>query len=82
MKIEQRMLNMYPVGQNFRRNSSISHGLGEKEILSFTIFVKNYKIQNGRHFWREEIFWELSRVLSRDTLWVKNFVEVILSRTV
>ena len=51
-------------------------------ILSFTIFAKNSKIQNGRHFWREEIFLELSRVLSRDTLWVKNFVEIALSRTV
>ena len=25
-------------------------------ILSFTIFVKNSKIQNGRHFWKEEKF--------------------------
>ena len=27
-------------------------------ILSFTIFVKNAKIQNGRHCWKEENFWK------------------------
>ena len=27
-----------------------------RAILSFTIFVKNLKIQNGRHFWKEEKF--------------------------
>ena len=35
-----------------------------------------------KYYWREEIFFELSRVLSKDTLWVKNFVEIALSRTV
>ena len=44
------------MGQKFHRNRSISHGLGDKAILSFTIFVKNSKIQNGRHFWKEETF--------------------------
>ena len=29
---------------------------GKQTILSFTIFVKNSKIQNGRHFWKEETF--------------------------
>ena len=27
-------------------------------ILCFSIFGKNSKIQNGRHFWRGEIFFE------------------------
>ena len=31
---------------------------GIQAILSFTIFVKNAKIQNGRHFWKEENFFE------------------------
>ena len=139
MRIQQSILHVYPVGQKFRQNCSISHGLGDtsnfkfyhfwqkfenskwprflergkifyelsresciytlwaknfaeialshtvleiQAILCFMIFVKNYKIQNGRHFWREEIFLELMRVLSRDTLWVKNFVEIALSHTV
>ena len=43
-------------GQKFHRNRSISHGLGDIAILSFTIFVKNSKIQNGHHFWKEEKF--------------------------
>ena len=57
-----------------------------KEIeanLCFAIFGKNSKIQNGRHFWGGgEIFGKLQRVHSLDTLWVENFVEIALSRTV
>ena len=52
-------------------------------ILCFSIFGKKSKIQNGRHFWRGEIFfWKLPRVQSLDTLWVENFDEIALSRTV
>ena len=46
----------------------------------FAIFGKNSKIQNGRHFW--EIFGKLPRVQCSDTLWVENFDEIALSRTV
>ena len=56
-----------------------------KEIegnLCFAIFGKNSKIQNGRHFWGGEIFWKLQRVHSLNTLWVENFDEIALSRTV
>ena len=52
-----------------------------KEIeanLCFAIFGKNAKIQNGRHFWGGENFLENSL----DTLWVENFDEIALSRTV
>ena len=52
-----------------------------KEIegnLCFAIFGKNSKIQNGRHFWGGEIFFENSLY----TLWVENFDEIALSRTV
>ena len=48
----------------------------------FAIFGKNSKIQNGGHFWGGEIFFKLQRVHSLDTLWVKNFGEIALSRTV
>ena len=56
-----------------------------KEIegnLCFAIFGKNSKIQNGRHFWGGENFWKLQRLHSLDTLWVENFDEITLSRTV
>ena len=56
-----------------------------KEIegnLCFAIFGKNSKIQNGRHFCGGEIFSKLARVELSDTLWVENFAEIALSRTV
>ena len=57
-----------------------------KEIeanLCFAIFGKNSKIQNGRHSLREgKIFGKLQRLHSLDTLWVENFDEIALSRTV
>ena len=56
-----------------------------KEIeanLCFAIFGKKSKIQNGRHFWGGEIFFENCRVHSLDTLRVENFDEIALFRTV
>ena len=56
-----------------------------KEIeanLCFAILGKNSKIQNGRHFGEGKIFGKLQRVHSLDTLWVQNFDEITLSRTV
>ena len=56
-----------------------------KEIeanLCFAIFGNNSKIQNGRHFGEGKIFWKLQRLHSLDTLWVENFDEIALSRTV
>ena len=53
-----------------------------KEIeanLCFAILGKNLKIQNGRHFRGGENFLEITK---RDTLWVENFDEIALSRTV
>ena len=36
---------------------ALSHTVQEiQAILSFTIFIKNSKIQNGCHFWKEEEF--------------------------
>ena len=41
------------------------------------------KIQNGRHFWGGENFWKIAKSIhSLDTLWVENFDEIALSRTV
>ena len=56
-----------------------------KEIeanLCFAIFGKNSKIQNGRHFWGGENFLQIEILHSLDTLWVENFDEIALSRTV
>ena len=56
LKIEQSILHIYPMDQKFRRNRSISHGLGDISNFKFTIFVQNAKIQNGCHFWKEKKF--------------------------
>ena len=53
-----------------------------KANLCFSIFGKNSKIQNGHHFWGGENFFENCRVHSLDTLWIENFDEIALSRTV
>ena len=49
----------------------------------FSIFGKNLKIQNGRHFWEKENFLKIAkRPICLDTLWVENLDEIALSRTV
>ena len=48
----------------------------------FSIFSKNSKNQNGRHFWGGENFLKIARIHSLHTLWVENFDEIALSRTV
>ena len=45
----------------------------------FSIFGKNSKNQNGRHFWGGENFWKIAK---STFLWVENFDEIALSRTV
>ena len=48
----------YPVGRKFRK-IALSHTVKEIEAnLCFAIFGKNSKIQNGRHFWGGEHFFE------------------------
>ena len=56
LRIEQSILHIYPVGQKFRRNCSILHGLGDTRSFKFYNFCPNSKIQNGYHFWKEEKF--------------------------
>ena len=50
------ILDIHPAGQKFRRNRSILHGLGDTSNFKFYHFLS--KIQNGRHFWKEENFFE------------------------
>ena len=59
MRIDQRILHNYPVGQKFRRNRSISHGLGDTSNFKFYHFYS--KIQNSRHFWKEEKFLKIEQ---------------------
>ena len=42
----------------------------------FSIFGKNLKIQNGRHFWEKE---NCQGVHFLDTLWVENFANLCFS---
>ena len=51
-------------------------------ILCFAIFGKNLKIQNGHHFWGGENFLKIAKSTFFRYLWVENFDEITLSRTV
>ena len=56
-----------------------------KEIeanLCFAIFGKNLKIQNCRHFRGGEFFFKIAKNTMLKYLWVENFDEIALSRTV
>ena len=56
-----------------------------KANLCFSILGKNSKIQNGRHMWGGEYFLKIGKsTLLRYPvcLWVENFDEIALSRTV
>ena len=72
----------YPVGENFDE-IALSRTVKEIEAnLCFAIFGENSKIQNGRHFWGGEIFLKIAKITFLRYLWVENFDEITLSRTV
>ena len=50
------------------------------KINAFSVFYA--EIQDGHQKRRENDFWEDLPVDSADTLWVKNFVEIALSRII
>ena len=61
--------------KNFDK-SALSRTVKElAKILRFAVFAKNSKIQNGRHFWRENFFFDILDFF--DTLRVKNFDEIL-----
>ena len=70
-------LSGYPTGQNFRRNCSISLRFRDNRVFTF-----NAENQDGRQKWQENDFPEKLTVHCADTLWVKIFVEIALSRSV
>ena len=85
----------YPTRQKFCRNRSISLRFRDKRLKNFVkitlsrsvsernaFFAFYTEIQGGRQKWRENDFWKKSQVDSKYTLWVKNFVETALSRSV
>ena len=67
----------YPVGQKFCRNYSISLCYRDKHVFAFYA-----EIQDGRQKWWENDFCKESPVDSADTMWVKNFVEIAVSRSI
>ena len=58
--------------------------IDESGLFIFLKFFLSFyaEIQDGRQKWRENDFCKKSPVDSADTLWVKNFVEIALSRSV
>ena len=61
MRIEQRILHTYPVGQKFRRNRSISNGSGDTSNFKFyhkLIFLsKITKFKMAAIFGERKYFW-------------------------
>ena len=43
LKIEQSTLHLYPIGQKFHRNRSISHGLGDTRNFKFYHFCQKFE---------------------------------------
>ena len=70
-------LSRYNAGQKFRQNRSISLCFPDKQVFAF-----NAEIQDGCQKWRENDFCKKWPVNSTDTLRVKNFIEITLSRSV
>ena len=80
----QRLHSLDPLWVENFAEIALSRTVKEIEAnLCFAIFGKNSKIQNGRHFLGRGNFFEKLQILhSLDTLWVENFDEIALSRTV
>ena len=76
LKIEQSILYIYPVGQKFCQNRSISHGLGDTSNFKFYHFCQ--KFENSK--WLP--FLERGRVSHLGAVWLKNFIKIALSRMV
>ena len=76
-------LQIYPVGQKFRRNRSILQGFRDISIFMFCNFCEKFENSKWPPFLgRGKFFLKLPRVHCSDTLLLDNFVEIALSRTV
>ena len=79
----QRLHSLDPLWVENFAEIALSRTVKEIEAnLCFAIFGKNSKIQNGRHFWGGEIFLKIANITFLRSLWVENFDEIALSRTV
>ena len=66
-----------PLGLKFRRNCSSSLRFRDKHVFAFYA-----EIQDGHQKWRAKDFLGKSPVDSADTLWIKNFVKIVLAHSV
>ena len=83
LKIGMATLKRYPVGQKFRRNHSyLARFSRYKHFYVLQFLRKIQKFKMAAIFGETKFFWELAWLLCRDTLRVKNFVEIALSSRV
>ena len=66
------------MGQKFCQNHSARHRFQDKCVFAFCAEIQDSRPKKLR----ENDFWEKSPVDCGDTLWVKHFVEIALSRTI
>ena len=82
LKIANITFLRYPVGRNFHE-IALSRTVKEIEancVLPFLAKIRKFKM--AAIFGEGKIFGKLKRLHSLDTLWVENFDEITLSRTV
>ena len=58
LKIAKSTFLRYPMCRKFNKITLFCTVKDIEANLCFSIFDKNLKIQNGRHMWEEEIFFE------------------------
>ena len=68
------------MSQKFRRNCSIPHRLEDRQNFVFCSFCEKIWNSKWQLFWVGQFFLDILEYL--DTLWVKNFDEIALFRTV
>ena len=74
LKIGMATQQRYPADQIFRRNRSICHGFEHISIFVFCNFCEKFEM--AAIVGETKNFWKLGWLLCKDTLWVKNFVEI------
>ena len=67
------------MGQKFCQNHSISHGFQDTSIFVFCNFCEKFENSKWPSFLVRQNFWKLCLLPFKDTLWVKNFVEISVS---
>ena len=58
LRIEPSILHIYPMGQKFRRNRSISHGLGDTSSFKFYHFCQKFENSKWLPFLERQKFFE------------------------